>query len=133
MSRTSTGGTGRGWRWARVACAAAVAASVAAVAPPALARPAPGSKANPVKVHASGSPGFVPARLVVKPGAVVWFRSTDGASHTATAVRKVRGEPIFTSGAPSSGRFRIVAPRKPGTYAYACTVHTFMKGTLVVR
>ena len=132
MSGTITGRAGRGRRW-RVASAAAVAAAIATAASPALARTAPGTKANPVKAHASGSPGFVPVRLVVKPGAVVWFRSTDGAPHTATAVRKVRGKPIFTSGAPSTGRFRIVAPKKAGTYAFFCMVHTFMKGTLVVR
>jgi plastocyanin len=131
MSRTMNRRQGR--RWAFGASAAAVAAAVAVAASPAIAKAPLGSKANPVKAHSSSAPGFVPVKLVVKPGALVWFRSTDGAPHTATAVRKVRGKPLFTSGAASSGRFKVVAPKKPGTYAYFCTVHTFMKGTLVVK
>jgi plastocyanin len=133
MSQGSARRAGAGRRRARGASLAAVAAVAASVAAPALAGPAPGTRANPVKAHSSSRPGFVPVKLVVKPGAVVWFRTTDGAPHTATAVRKVRGRPIFTSGAPSTGRFKIVAPKKAGTYAYFCVVHTFMKGTLIVR
>jgi plastocyanin len=131
MSRTIAGRGGG--RWGRGATAVAAAAAVAAVASPAVAKSPIGSKANPVKAHSSSSPGFVPVKLVVKPGAVVWFKSTDGATHTATAVRKVRGKPLFTSGSPSAGAFKIVAPKRAGTYAYACTVHPYMKGTLVVK
>ena len=128
MSRTSTGRAGRRW-----ATAAAAAAAVAAVASPAMAKSPVGSRANPVKAQASSSHGFVPKKLIVRPGAVVWFRSTDGAPHTATAVRNVRGKPLFTSGPSSTGTFKIRAPKRKGTYAYFCLVHPFMKGTLVVK
>ena len=46
---------------------------------------------------------------------------------------KINGKPAFTSGSPSTGSFKAKAPTKVGTYAYTCTVHPFMKGTLVVK
>jgi plastocyanin len=45
----------------------------------------------------------------------------------------VGGKPAFTSGNATTGNFKAKAPKTPGTYAYICTVHPFMKGTLIVK
>ncbi len=93
----------------------------------------PGSRASPIRAQASFSGGFLPGRVVVRPGAVVHFRNTDGLRHNAVAERLVRGRPAFTSGAPTTHGFHFRAPRARGSYSYVCQVHGFMQGTLVVR
>jgi plastocyanin len=69
-----------------------------------------------------------PRALVVAPGtAVAWF-NTGRDLHTVT-----EDSGLFASGtlAPG-GRFRLRAPAAPGTYAYHCEFHAFIRGTLTV-
>ena len=94
---------------------------------------AAGGRAAPIRAQAVPDRGFLPARVVVRPGARVFFRNTDRLLHTATAVALIRGRPAFSSGAPSRGAFSVIAPKRPGTYRYICAIHGFMQGTLVVR
>jgi plastocyanin len=112
-----------------------VAASLAAglLAGPALGAPV-GSKANPIKAKAAKAKGFNPPKVIVKPGALVWFKSVDGMFHNAQSVKTVNGKPVFTT-TVSSGTFKIKAPKKPGTYPYFCIVHKGLgqKGVLVVK
>ncbi len=111
-------------RIALIPCALALGlAAGAAVAPFAALGAAPGSKASPVGV--STSPGFKPATVTAKPGAVVYFKNLDGAPHNAVATKKVKGKPVFTSGSATSGSFKFTAPKTPGTYSFTCTVHRF--------
>jgi plastocyanin len=91
---------------------------------------AAGTKGAPIKT--STSPGYVPATITVKPGALVYFTNADGAPHNAVALKKVKGKPAFSSGSPTSGSFKFTAPKTPGTYSFQCTVHRF-KGKLVVK
>ncbi|MDX6645418.1 MAG: Copper binding protein plastocyanin/azurin family [Miltoncostaeaceae bacterium] len=112
-----------------------VAASLAGalLAGPALAAPV-GSKANPVKAKAAKVLGFNPAKVIVKPGALVWFKSADKQFHNAQSNKTVGGKPVFSSKV-SQGTFSIRAPKKPGVYPYYCVVHKGIgqKGTLIVR
>lgn len=109
---------------------AALALAVAAAGPAAGSAPV-GSASNPVLVRKSRSDGFSPRVAVVAPGAVVHFRNVDHRAHNV--VHRTGGTPLFLSGAPTKRDFTVRAPRRPGRYAYACVVHTFMHGTLVVR
>jgi plastocyanin len=71
---------------------------------------------------------FVPARLTVDAGAVVRFVNDDGEAHTVTAVDKSFDSEGLDTDAQWTHRFA-----KPGTYAYFCELHPYMKGTIVVR
>jgi plastocyanin len=57
---------------------------------------------------------------------VVWVNK-DPFPHTATA----RGN--FDSGSIAAGRSWSLVAREPGDYAYICTLHPGMKGTLIVQ
>jgi len=93
----------------------------------------PGTKGKPIGAKATPSNGFAPKAVTVKPGATVYWKNLDGAPHNAVASKKVGGKPAFTSGSATTGNFKAKAPSKAGTYAYICTVHPFMKGTLIVK
>ncbi len=77
---------------------------------------------------------FAPKRKVVKPGVLVTWKNRDSVPHNAAATKKVNGKRVFKT---KTGRLNAVltakAPKTVGTYAYICTVHPQMKGTLVVR
>jgi plastocyanin len=56
-------------------------------------------------------------------------RNNDTAPHTVTAKDK-----SFDTGTIDPGKTAtFTAPTKPGTYDYICTIHPYMKGTLIVR
>lgn len=112
-----------------LAVSAALAASVAGFA---TAAAKPGTKANPIKATTSFSKGFAPKTVTVKPNVRVYFTNVDGARHNAVA-KASGGKPGFRSGSPTSKDFNVKAPAATGRYAYNCTVHAFMKGTLVVK
>jgi plastocyanin len=70
---------------------------------------------------------FALADTVQTGDTVVWIND-DVVPHTATDLGK-----SFDSGEIESGHeWRFVA-RAPGTFAYECTLHPTMRGTLVVR
>jgi plastocyanin len=71
---------------------------------------------------------FLPARLVVSAGTRVVWQNHDGDPHTVTTYGRGFASPAIVTG----GRFALVL-RKPGTYAYYCTIHPFMHGVVVVR
>lgn len=99
----------------------------------AFAAAAAGSKSKPIVAQATPTNGFNPGKITVEPGAVVYFTNKDKAPHDAVSSKKIKGKPAFNSGSPTTGNFKATAPRTPGTYTYICTVHPFMKGTLVVK
>lgn len=118
----------------RAALAAAAAASIAAaavsvgvLAPPAGAAPRPPAAAT-VLVR---SFRFQPTKVVVRAGGTVTWRNRDDILHTVTAAagsavpfdRKLDGPKAVV---------KVTFP-KPGTYTYACAIHTFMTGTVEVR
>jgi plastocyanin len=72
---------------------------------------------------------FAPKSMTVSPGATVTVKNNDSTAHTLTANNKS----FDTGGINAGGSKTFTAPTKPGTYAYICTIHPFMKGTLVVK
>jgi plastocyanin len=77
---------------------------------------------------------FRPARLMVRPGAVVIWKNRDRAPHNAASVARSAGKRLFrTRTTGFRGEVTARAPGRVGTFAYICTVHPRMRGTLVVR
>ncbi|HWG28739.1 cupredoxin domain-containing protein [Actinospica sp.] len=73
---------------------------------------------------------FSPATLTVAPGTKVTVTNGDSVTHTLTST----SSPVaFDTGDIGSGAtVTFTAPSKAGTYAYICTIHTYMHGTLTV-
>ena len=71
---------------------------------------------------------FAPASLTVTAGTtVVWTNKDD-------EVHSVAGEHgLFRSGGLDTGERFSFRFDKPGTYHYACTLHTRMAGTIIVQ
>jgi len=70
---------------------------------------------------------FSPAALNVKMGQqVTWTNKQQGVAHTVTADGGAFDHPM-----PSGATFSFTFA-KAGTVAYHCTIHPFMKGTVVV-
>jgi len=70
---------------------------------------------------------FVPETLTVKPGDRVVWVNKDPFPHTATA------EGTFDSKSIAAGDSWSYVARKSGEFAYVCTLHPGMKGTLLVE
>ena len=71
---------------------------------------------------------FSPATLNVKVGTKVTFIQKDSTPHNATAT-DAGG---FKTPTMTQGKSYTVTFTKPGTYPYICTIHQYMKGTVVV-
>ncbi|MGO9197209.1 MAG: plastocyanin/azurin family copper-binding protein [Acidimicrobiales bacterium] len=63
----------------------------------------------------------------IKVGTVVTVVNHDGVTHTWTAI-----DGTFDSGPIKPGASYSFTFTKAGTYRYHCTIHTFMKGTIIV-
>jgi plastocyanin len=72
---------------------------------------------------------FSPATLTASHGAAVGVTNDDSAAHTVTA----DDGHSFDTGSIAPGESGQLTAPKPGRYAYHCTIHPFMHGTLVVR
>ena len=68
--------------------------------------------------------------LVVAAGAAVTVTNMDGAEHTVTADD---GKAFDVDVKGSGGTAAFTAPSTPGTYAFHCTFHPGMHGTLTVK
>ncbi len=71
---------------------------------------------------------FGPQAITVKAGERITWTNNDGAAHTVT----------FKDGSASSkslapGDVFTRAFDRPGTYAYACSFHPYMTGTVIVQ
>jgi YVTN family beta-propeller protein len=70
---------------------------------------------------------FAPKSLSVAPGQTVTFANNDSVAHTTTS-------DMWDSGDIQPGTsYAVTAPTKPGSYAFHCSIHPFMTGTLVVQ
>lgn len=101
-----------------------------------LGSPAPGSaetatpaarKAPALKVHIKDY-AFKPAVATVSVGDVVEFVNDDDDTHTVTALNGS----FDSKGLGEKGRFSYTFA-KAASYQYGCTIHTNMRGTIVVR
>ncbi|HUB99749.1 MAG TPA: cupredoxin family copper-binding protein [Solirubrobacterales bacterium] len=95
-----------------------------------------GSPPSPATTSASGPQAvaiadftYEPAQLTVPAGTTVEFTNEDSTPHTATS--KESG--AFETGSIEKGKTGTVTLDKPGTYAYYCAFHPFMKGTITVE
>jgi plastocyanin len=79
-------------------------------------------------VNMSGS-AFNPPAIQVAPGATVTYTNQDGIDHNVT----FSSTAVTSTGNFSSGSKTVVMPGTPGTYAYHCTIHAGMAGTVVVQ
>ncbi len=71
---------------------------------------------------------FAPTPLVVKAGTTVVVTNADDTRHSVTADKGS----FDTGDLDGGGRGNLVLDR-PGTYAYHCDIHDYMKGTIEVR
>lgn len=71
---------------------------------------------------------FAPPSLTVSPGTKVTIANDDSTAHTATANGK-----SFDTGDIDPGSSATITVSKAGSYAYHCSIHPFMHGTLVVK
>jgi len=130
------------WIWRMVlvggltACAAPAAPATPTPPPP---TPTAAPAASPTP--AGGPPrviirsfAFQPAALEVTVGTTVeWVNQEEAVPHTVTS-----GSPGYPSGLFDSGRlspgdsFRFTF-QQPGTYEYFCSIHTRMRGRIIVK
>jgi plastocyanin len=67
--------------------------------------------------------------MTVAPGQTVVVNNIDGAQHTLTS-----SDGLFDTGTldATTGTGSFVAPTEPGTYAFFCSIHPSMTGTITV-
>ena len=122
-----------------LATAACSAASTAApTAPPSVvpSAAAPSAAASPAAAlpAAAGSAvtvanfSFQPATITVPVGTTVTWTNTDSAGHTVAA-----DDGSFTSGTLGTGAMFSQTFSTAGTFAYHCSIHASMTGTVVVH
>jgi len=70
---------------------------------------------------------YVPANFTVKVGQSVTWANKDGMTHTVTNTPGT----LFDQTLASGDTFKFTFTQ-PGTYRYYCTIHPWMKGTIVV-
>jgi len=74
---------------------------------------------------------FSPSTLMVKTGTTVTWVNLDTAPHTITSDP---GSPVaFSSDSLSTGASYRFTFSQPGTFAYHCTIHPKMRGTIIVQ
>jgi plastocyanin len=71
---------------------------------------------------------FDPETITVDAGTKVTWANSDDAIHTATA-----DDGSFDTGDLDKGDSKSITLEKPGTYAYFCRFHPFMKATVEVQ
>ena len=67
--------------------------------------------------------------ITVSPGAQVTVNNTDGVEHSVTS--NTAGK--FDTDIDGKESKTFTAPTEPGEYAFHCTYHSSMKGTLIVK
>jgi len=76
---------------------------------------------------------YAPAATTVRVGKTITFTNADNAPHTATSGTSPTADGVFDSGTLKKGESDSVKVTKPGTFAYYCAIHPFMKGTVTVK
>jgi plastocyanin len=71
---------------------------------------------------------FAPTTTTIKVGDTVTWTNRDAFSHTSTSDTGVWDTGVIAAGASGSFTFRSA-----GTFAYHCSIHSFMKGTVSVQ
>lgn len=71
---------------------------------------------------------FTPASITVSPGTTVKWNNNDNMTHTVTGDDKSFDSGDISAGSSFARMFSVA-----GTYAYHCTIHPSMTGTVVVK
>jgi plastocyanin len=71
---------------------------------------------------------FAPTSTTIKVGDTVTWTNRDAFSHTSTSDNGAWDTGVIVAGASGSFTFRSA-----GTFAYHCSIHSFMKGTVTVQ
>jgi plastocyanin len=87
---------------------------------------APSSKVQAVTI---ADYTYEPATITIPAGSTITFSNEDSTPHTATS--KKSG--AFETGSIDTGKSAKLILDQPGTYAYFCAFHPFMKGTIEVE
>jgi plastocyanin len=103
------------------------AASAAAPPPPAVVAPT-GEPAGVVVRASMRGMAYAPARIEVEAGTTVEWTNDDSLEHTVTSTGGAFDSGLIAPGA----RWRHTFTER-GEYAFSCTPHPFMRGTVVVR
>jgi plastocyanin len=104
-----------------------IAAVVLAVAGVATADQSPAPGPSPYLVEISNN-AFSPSALSVPVGSTVTWKNDDPYAHTVT----MQGKNGFDSGNLGSGQTFSETFTAPGSYAYSCSIHPSMTGTITV-
>jgi plastocyanin len=116
-----------------------VSGGVPAAAPPAQQAPAPQAPPAapaPAAVAPQGQAvavsiakfAFAPATITISAGQSITWTNTDPVDHTTTSDTQV-----WDSGSLGQNANFTTTFSQPGTYAYHCTIHPFIRGTVVVQ
>ncbi|MGD0725002.1 MAG: plastocyanin/azurin family copper-binding protein [Spirochaetia bacterium] len=73
---------------------------------------------------------FHPATITASSGATLTWTNYDTTAHTVTETAVT---PAFDSGSIAPGATYSLVLKVPGTYAYHCSIHASMTGTIVVQ
>jgi amicyanin len=90
----------------------------------------PGAGAIPKNTVVIKDFKYTPASLSVAVGTKVTFINEDPTPHTATGTGSSAS---INSGNLNQNQRYTVTFSKAGTYSYSCTIHPYMKGTVVVH
>jgi plastocyanin len=71
---------------------------------------------------------FSPKTITVTPGATITVTNHDNVAHTVTSSKAGFDTGNIMPGASKT----FTAPMSAGTYAYICSIHQYMSGTLIV-
>ncbi len=96
-----------------------------------LMRPFPHATSEPTVVEIKTFQ-FAPDTVRVKVGAKVTFANRDDIEHTVTAGTPEARNPAFNKTLNAKGVSVEVTFDRPGTYAYFCDRHQFMRGAITV-
>ncbi|MGW5462938.1 cupredoxin domain-containing protein [Streptomyces sp. NPDC003996] len=93
--------------------------------------PGRSAAATPVSANAVAVKNFTfsPATLKIKTGTTVTWTNQDTDAHTVTSSGS--GGPLHSPTLATHGTYTYTFT-KPGSYAYVCTIHPFMTGTVEV-
>jgi plastocyanin len=70
---------------------------------------------------------FNPSTLTIQKGANVTWRNDDSVQHQITSDSQAFSSPLFGTGGTYTYQFNTT-----GTFPYHCSIHPYMKGTVVV-
>ncbi|HEV8543224.1 MAG TPA: Ig-like domain-containing protein, partial [Verrucomicrobiae bacterium] len=93
-----------------------------------------GLHAATVTVSITGDFSFSPRNRTISPGdTIMWMNDDATTAHTSTSGAPGVPDGVWSSGLLSPGQSFSHTFDSAGTFAYFCSVHTFMTGTIVVQ